>query len=78
MKGYQIESYLTDSVHFNGCFSKSNLPTFPDENKLPISLIIHNNGHYVAILLREDYCLYFDSFANKMSDLILRCFITGD
>ena len=64
MKKSTIEEILKDSNHFLGCFSKSNLPPFP--KIFPKGLIINNNDkefpHWIAIVLLENNCLYFDSF----------------
>ena len=59
----EITKYLKDCRHFLGCFSSTNLPNFPQ--KLPTSLIVNVSGHWIAILLLKDVCLYFDSFGSQ-------------
>lgn len=59
----EIMENLKDCEHFLGCFSISNLPNFP--KTIPSSLILNLKGHWVAVMLLEETCLYFDSFGNR-------------
>lgn len=66
----QIERYIDrhgDSFTstFLGCFSISHLPDqFP--NKFPCSLIINDDEtHWIALVLDEYVCFYFDSMGQK-------------
>ena len=60
-------NYLLSKVsEFLGCFSRNQLPPFPET--FPKSMIIntgHSSGpgiHWVAMILLADKCLYFDPF----------------
>ena len=62
-----IEYLLQNVDHFLGCFPLDGLPPFPPT--LPKSMIIntqpssHPGEHWVALVLTETKCYYFDSFA---------------
>lgn len=63
----EIEKYLQNYDHFLGCFSKSNLPSFP--TKFPSTIIINDNKeHWVSVVLFENKCFYFDSFGVETVD----------
>lgn len=64
---FEITENLKDCSHFLGCFLLKNLPSFPQN--FPASLILNIEGHWVAIYLLEDNCLYFDSFGNRKERL---------
>ena len=62
-----IEYLLQNVDHFLGCFPLNGLPSFP--TSFPKSMIIntqpsgHPGEHWVALVLTETNCYYFDSFA---------------
>jgi hypothetical protein len=62
-----IEYLLQNVDHFLGCFPLDGLPSFP--TSFPKSMIIntqpsgHPGEHWVAVVLTETNCYYFDSFA---------------
>ena len=62
-----IEYLLQNVDHFLGCFPSDGLPSFP--TSFPKSMIIntqpsgHPGEHWVAVVLTETDCYYFDSFA---------------
>ena len=62
-----IEYLLKNVDHFLGCFPLDGLPSFP--TTFPKSMIIntqpssHPGEHWVALVLTETKCYYFDSFA---------------
>ena len=61
-----INYLLSKVTEFLGCFSRNQLPPFPET--FPKSMIIntgHSSGpgiHWVAMILLADKCLYFDPF----------------
>ena len=64
-------NYLLSKVsEFLGCFSRNQLPPFPET--FPKSMIIntgHSSGpgiHWVAMILLADKCLYFDPFGVRI------------
>ena len=64
MRAFEIEEYFKNHKNFYGCFLNTELPIFP--NEFPFYMIICNCKHFTAILgLKEDSCLYFDSFGVK-------------
>ena len=62
----EIEDILFPSTHFLGCFPLNKLP--PLSQKLPASLIVNTDisrkigEHWLALVLGEEECFYFDSF----------------
>ena len=62
----EIEDILVTSRNFIGCFPLDDLPSLPQ--RMPVSLIVNTDistrsgGHWLALVLREDECFYFDSF----------------
>ena len=68
-----IESYLAGDDNFLGCFPKDKLPTFPSQ--FPKCLIVNTHvsskpgEHWVALVLFENKCFYFDSFGLPIVDL---------
>ena len=62
-----IEYLLQNVDHFLGCFPLDGLPSFP--TSFPKSMIIntqpsgHPGEHWVAVVLTQTNCYYFDSFA---------------
>ena len=62
-----IEYVLQNVKHFLGCFPLDSLPPFP--TTFPKSMIINTQAstqtgeHWVALVLTEKQCYYFDSFA---------------
>ena len=64
---YDIIYLLQNKKKFLGCFHIKKLPPHP--TKLPASLIIFINNHWVSLLLvNKDLCLYFDSFGEGIQD----------
>ena len=67
MAGNNIEYVLQNVNHFLGCFPVDRLPPFP--TTFPKSMIINTQSstqageHWVALVLTETKCYYFDSFA---------------
>jgi hypothetical protein len=65
--GNNIEYVLQNVNHFLGCFPVDELPPFP--TTFPKSMIINTQAstqageHWVALVLTETKCYYFDSFA---------------
>jgi hypothetical protein len=61
----EIGNYLKHEKSFLGCFSSDNIPNILE---FPCTLIVnseksnHPGHHWLAIYLRKDYSLYFDSF----------------
>ena len=63
-----LNSLLKNEKHFLGCFHIRKMPKL-QRLKLPASLIIYINGHWVSLLLVDKYlCLYFDSFGKGVQD----------
>ena len=66
MYAYDIEKILVYNKNFMGCYAWNQLPPFP--NTFPRSLIINtahsdtDGEHWVALLLQNNRCFYFDSF----------------
>ena len=66
-QGNNIEYLLQNVDHFLGCFPLDRLPPFP--TTFPKSMIINTQAssqtgeHWVALVLTETNCYYFDSFA---------------
>ena len=62
----EIEDILQTSDKFLGCFPLDELPPFPQ--RLPASIIVNTNisteigDHWLALVLDEGECFYFDSF----------------
>ena len=62
----EIESVLNNNKNFLGCYASDQLPTVP--SSFPKSLIINTAAfdtggeHWVAIVMHEKKCFYFDSF----------------
>ena len=67
-----INYLLSQVTEFLGCFSRNQLPPFPET--FPKSMIIntdHSKGpgiHWVAIILLVDECLYFDPFGVSIAE----------
>ena len=67
MAGNNIEYVLQNVNHFLGCFPVDRLPPFP--TTFAKSMIINTQAstqtgeHWVALVLTETKCYYFDSFA---------------
>ena len=65
-----IEYLLQNVKHFDGCFPYDSLPPFP--TTFPTSMIINTQAsaqtgeHWVALVLTETQCYYFDSFAQPI------------
>ena len=65
-----IEYVLQNVKHFLGCFPSDSLPPFP--TTFPKSMIINTQAstqtgeHWVALVLTETQCHYFDSFAQPI------------
>ena len=68
----EIEDKLSSSKIFLGCFPMDDLPPFPQ--RMPASLIVNTDisteigDHWLALVLEEDYCYYFDSFGLPIMD----------
>ena len=66
-QGNNIEYVLQNENHFLGCFPFDSLPPFP--TTFPKSMIINTQAsnqtgeHWVALVLTDTNCYYFDSFA---------------
>ena len=66
MLSTEIEDLLQTSSNFLGCFPLDGLPPFPQQ--LPSSIIVNTDistgigDHWLALVLEEDECFYFDSF----------------
>ena len=66
-QGNNIEYLLQNVDHFLGCFLLDRLPPFP--TTFPKSMIINTQAstqtgeHWVALVLTDTNCYYFDSFA---------------
>ena len=62
----EIEDILQTSDNFLGCFPLDELPPFPQI--LPASIIVNTDisteigNHWLALVLDESECFYFDSF----------------
>ena len=62
----EIEDLLQTSINFLGYFPLDELPPFPQ--RLPSSIIVNTDistergDHWLALVLEEDECFYFDSF----------------
>ena len=62
----EIDDKLVTSNNFLGCFPKDELPLFPQ--RLPASMILNTDSsegtgeHWLALVLEEDECFFFDSF----------------
>ena len=62
----EIENILLTSKNFLGCFPMDELPSF--SQRMPASLIgntdisTRTGDHWLALVLAEDECFYFDSF----------------
>lgn len=72
MWSVEIEDILFSSSNFLGCFPLNELP--PLSKKLPTSLIVNTNisrkigEHWLALVLEEEECFYFDSFGLPILD----------
>ena len=68
----EIENILLTSKNFLGCFPMNELPPFP--HTLPSSLIVNTDistgrgEHWLALILKDDGCLFFDSFGVPLLD----------
>ena len=68
----EIENILLTSKNFLGCFPMNELPPFP--RTLPSSLIVNTDfstgrgEHWLALILKDDRCLFFDSFGVPLLD----------
>ena len=68
----EIENILQTSRNFIGCFPMDDLPIFP--KRMPASLIVNTDissrtgDHWLALVLEEDECFYFDSFGLPILD----------
>ena len=66
MNNYEIENILIYNKNFLGCYASDQIDILP--KTLPKSLIINtaNSGsdgeHWVALVLQENRCFYFDYF----------------
>ena len=66
MWSQEIENILLTSKNFLGCFAMDELPSF--SQRIPASLIVNTDistrtgDHWLALVLKEDECFYFDSF----------------
>ena len=76
-----IESYLAEDDQFLGCFPKNKLPPFPSQ--FPKSLIVNTDEaskpgeHWVALVLTNKKCFYFDSFGLPIVDFQISRFLKG-
>ena len=76
-----IESYLAKDDQFLGCFPKNKLPPFPSQ--FPKSLIVNTDEaskpgeHWVALVLTNKKCFYFDSFGLPIVDFQILRFLKG-
>ena len=76
-----IESYLAEDDQFLGCFPKNKLPPFPSQ--FPKSLIVNTDEaskpgkHWVALVLTNKKCFYFDSFGLPIVDFQILRFLKG-
>ena len=74
-----IEYLLQNVDHFLGCFPLDGLPPFPPT--LPKSMIIntqpssHPGEHWVALVLTETKCYYFDSFARPRAPANIEMYV---
>ena len=68
----EIENILLTSSNFLGCFPLNELP--PLLQSLPASLIVNTDisteigEHWLALILEEEECFYFDSFGLPIED----------
>merc|ERR1712208_244449 len=66
MNNYEIENILISNKNFLGCYASDQLHTLP--TSLSKSFIINtansdsDGEHWVALVLQEKRCFYFDSF----------------
>jgi len=65
----EIENVLSNQKNFMGCYPEDDLPTLPTKSKsYSRSLIINTKPsneegeHWIAIVIHNENCLYFDSF----------------
>jgi len=74
-----IEYLLQNVDHFLGCFPLDGLPPFP--TSFPKSMIIntqssgHPGEHWVALVLTETNCYYFDSFGLPTAPLNIHMYL---
>ena len=72
MLSTEIENILLTSNNFLGCYPLKELPSL--SQKLPASLIVNTDisretgDHWLALLLEEEECFYFDSFGLPIVD----------
>lgn len=73
----EIDKYMKKDKQFIGCFAFDSLPNFPLD--LPAKLIINTGAsttegeHWIALLMNQKKCFYFDSFGLPVLNLeILR------
>ena len=70
LSGKILKKCLKNEKKFIGCYSMSNLPTFP--KVLPATMIINiDNIHWVALVLTDKNCFYFDSLAVPIKKRLL-------
>ena len=60
-----LNYWLQSDGTFLGCYSKSNLPDFPSNTTEAAMIINTENEHWVAIVLTDTECFYFDPLANE-------------
>ena len=74
-----IHYLLRNVAEFLGCFYTDILPSFP--KKFPQSFIMNteesskSGKHWVAVVLLEDECLYFDSFGIRVVESELKKYL---
>ena len=70
-----LSYYLKDDPTFMGCYSKDNLPNFPKQ--FPSSMIVNNGkNHWVALILLDKVCFYFDSLAHMRLNCKIKRFLS--